>query len=115
MNSLGNPLEMKANLLSGQVNQFQVKLGDLEGALLDTDFALRDWEANVKALFRQGQVIIFNWQEFIEPSGCCLLHFLIKVVVSFFLHGIETDSNVGKNRESLILFLFSVSFNVAPN
>ncbi|KAI3922183.1 hypothetical protein MKX01_005872 [Papaver californicum] len=29
--------------------------GDLEGALLDTDFALRDGEPNVKALFRQGQ------------------------------------------------------------
>ncbi|RXI07189.1 hypothetical protein DVH24_026325 [Malus domestica] len=33
----------------------RLKLGDLEGALLDTDFALRDWEDNVKALFRQGQ------------------------------------------------------------
>ncbi|KAM1091177.1 hypothetical protein ACFX2J_018497 [Malus domestica] len=33
----------------------RLKLGDLDGALLDTDFALRDWEDNVKALFRQGQ------------------------------------------------------------
>ncbi|KAM2554257.1 hypothetical protein TB2_018395 [Malus domestica] len=33
----------------------RLKLGDLEGALLDTDFALRDWEDNVKALFRQCQ------------------------------------------------------------
>ncbi|KAI3895902.1 hypothetical protein MKW98_025693 [Papaver atlanticum] len=33
----------------------KLKLGDLEGALLDTDFALRDGEPNVKALFRQGQ------------------------------------------------------------
>ncbi|KAL5705847.1 peptidylprolyl isomerase [Ranunculus cassubicifolius] len=33
----------------------KLKLGDLEGALLDSDFALRDGEANVKALFRQGQ------------------------------------------------------------
>ncbi|KAM5576458.1 peptidyl-prolyl cis-trans isomerase CYP40-like [Rosa sericea] len=33
----------------------RLKLGDLEGALLDADFALRDWEDNVKALFRQGQ------------------------------------------------------------
>ncbi|KAM1179590.1 hypothetical protein FF1_018807 [Malus domestica] len=46
----------------------RLKLGDLEGALLDTNFALRDWEDNVKALFRQCQVIIFNWQEFIKPS-----------------------------------------------
>ncbi|KAF8377506.1 hypothetical protein HHK36_030888 [Tetracentron sinense] len=29
--------------------------GDLKGALLDTDFAMRDGEDNVKALFRQGQ------------------------------------------------------------
>ncbi|KAM1291694.1 hypothetical protein ACFX13_019077 [Malus domestica] len=34
----------------------RLKLGDLEGALLDTDFALRDWEDNVKALFRQCQL-----------------------------------------------------------
>ncbi|RXH75296.1 hypothetical protein DVH24_030017 [Malus domestica] len=33
----------------------RLKLGDLDGALLDTDFALHDWEDNVKALFRQGQ------------------------------------------------------------
>lgn len=34
----------------------KLKLGDLKGALLDTDFAMRDGENNVKALFRQGQV-----------------------------------------------------------
>ncbi|CAL8167271.1 unnamed protein product [Prunus armeniaca] len=34
----------------------KLKLGDLKGALLDTDFAMRDAEDNVKALFRQGQV-----------------------------------------------------------
>uniref|UniRef100_A0A2N9FXT3 peptidylprolyl isomerase n=1 Tax=Fagus sylvatica TaxID=28930 RepID=A0A2N9FXT3_FAGSY len=33
----------------------KLKLGDLKGALLDTDFAMRDGEDNVKALFRQGQ------------------------------------------------------------
>ncbi|XP_020517130.1 peptidyl-prolyl cis-trans isomerase CYP40 isoform X2 [Amborella trichopoda] len=33
----------------------KLKLGDLKGALLDTDFAMRDGEGNVKALFRQGQ------------------------------------------------------------
>ncbi|KAK8626848.1 hypothetical protein V6N13_134478 [Hibiscus sabdariffa] len=33
----------------------KLKLGDLKGALLDTEFALRDGENNVKALFRQGQ------------------------------------------------------------
>lgn len=34
----------------------KLKLGDLKGALLDTEFAMRDGEDNVKALFRQGQV-----------------------------------------------------------
>lgn len=33
----------------------KLKLGDLNGALLDTEFAMRDGENNVKALFRQGQ------------------------------------------------------------
>lgn len=37
-----------------------MKLGDLKGALLDTDFAMRDGEDNVKALFRQGQVSILG-------------------------------------------------------
>jgi peptidyl-prolyl isomerase D len=33
----------------------KLKLGDLEGALLDADFALRETEGNAKAFFRQGQ------------------------------------------------------------
>ncbi|XP_047328852.1 peptidyl-prolyl cis-trans isomerase CYP40 [Impatiens glandulifera] len=33
----------------------KLKLGDLNGALLDTEFAMRDDETNVKALFRRGQ------------------------------------------------------------
>ncbi|KAK2967542.1 hypothetical protein RJ640_030413 [Escallonia rubra] len=33
----------------------KLKLGDLKGALLDADFAIRDAEDNAKALFRQGQ------------------------------------------------------------
>ncbi|KAK8511583.1 hypothetical protein V6N12_038185 [Hibiscus sabdariffa] len=33
----------------------KLKLGDLKGALLDADFAIRDDEDNVKAFFRQGQ------------------------------------------------------------
>ena len=35
-----------------------MKLGDLKGALLDTDFAMREGDNNVKALYRQGQVSI---------------------------------------------------------
>ncbi|KAI3785032.1 hypothetical protein L1987_44141 [Smallanthus sonchifolius] len=33
----------------------KLKLGDLKGALLDADFALREIDDNVKALYRQGQ------------------------------------------------------------
>ncbi|XP_051145406.1 peptidyl-prolyl cis-trans isomerase CYP40 isoform X2 [Andrographis paniculata] len=33
----------------------KLKIGDLKGALLDADFAMRDGENNAKALFRQGQ------------------------------------------------------------
>ena len=33
-----------------------MKLGDLTGALLDADFALRETDGNAKAFFRQGQV-----------------------------------------------------------
>ncbi|XP_027348594.1 peptidyl-prolyl cis-trans isomerase CYP40 [Abrus precatorius] len=33
----------------------KLKLGDLKGALLDTEFAMRDGDNNAKALFRQGQ------------------------------------------------------------
>lgn len=36
----------------------KLKLGDLNGALLDADFALREREGNAKAFFRQGQVSV---------------------------------------------------------
>ncbi|KAG0476300.1 hypothetical protein HPP92_013141 [Vanilla planifolia] len=36
----------------------KVKLGDLKGALLDADFAIREREGNAKAFFRQGQAHI---------------------------------------------------------
>uniref|UniRef100_A0A0E0L9C1 peptidylprolyl isomerase n=1 Tax=Oryza punctata TaxID=4537 RepID=A0A0E0L9C1_ORYPU len=36
----------------------KLKLGDLKGALLDADFALRESEGNAKAFFRQGQAHI---------------------------------------------------------
>ncbi|KAM3379637.1 hypothetical protein P3S68_012051 [Capsicum galapagoense] len=34
----------------------KLKLGDLEGALLDADYAMRDGENNAKSVFRQGQL-----------------------------------------------------------
>lgn len=48
---------------------------------MDSDFALRDWEANVKALFRQGQVLIFNWQ------GCIWLLAAVSHLTSMHLAG----------------------------
>ncbi|GJS99376.1 peptidyl-prolyl cis-trans isomerase CYP40-like protein [Tanacetum coccineum] len=38
----------------------KLKLGDLKGSLLDADFALREIDDNVKALYRQGQVFLEN-------------------------------------------------------
>ncbi|KAL9251402.1 Peptidyl-prolyl cis-trans isomerase CYP40-like protein [Drosera capensis] len=36
----------------------KLKLGDLKGALLDTEFAMRDGDDNAKALYRQGQAYV---------------------------------------------------------
>lgn len=47
--------KMKSQIFTNS-SACKLKLGDLKGALLDTDFAIRDGENNVKALFRQGQV-----------------------------------------------------------
>ncbi|GAB4847012.1 Peptidyl-prolyl cis-trans isomerase cyp40, variant 2 [Ancistrocladus abbreviatus] len=38
----------------------KLKLGDVEGALWDTDLAIRDEEDNVKAHFRRGQALMAN-------------------------------------------------------
>ncbi|CAL9013351.1 unnamed protein product [Prunus brigantina] len=62
----------------------KLKLGDLKGALLDTDFAMRDGEDNVKALFRQGQAYMalddidaavesFKKALDLEPTDCLSL------------------------------------------
>ncbi|PIN05219.1 HSP90 co-chaperone CPR7/Cyclophilin [Handroanthus impetiginosus] len=46
--------KMKAQIFTNS-SACKLKLGDLKGALLDTDFAMRDGGNNAKALFRQGQ------------------------------------------------------------
>ncbi|KAH0992619.1 hypothetical protein GBA52_004102 [Prunus armeniaca] len=62
----------------------KLKLGDLEGAPLDTNFAMRDGEDNVKALFRQGQAYMalgdieavvesFKKALDLEPTDCLSL------------------------------------------
>ncbi|KAM7474921.1 hypothetical protein LguiB_022164 [Lonicera macranthoides] len=48
----------KEGIDEGGLSACKLKLGDLKGALLDTDFAMRDGENNVKALFRQGQAYV---------------------------------------------------------
>ncbi|CAA3008885.1 peptidyl-prolyl cis-trans isomerase CYP40 [Olea europaea subsp. europaea] len=47
--------KMKSQIFTNN-SACKLKLGDLTGALFDTEFALRDGEDNAKALFRQGQV-----------------------------------------------------------
>ncbi|KAG6519147.1 hypothetical protein ZIOFF_022636 [Zingiber officinale] len=51
--------ETKSIILTNSSVSFSVscklKLGDLEGALLDAEFAIREREGNAKAYFRQGQ------------------------------------------------------------
>ncbi|CAI9786333.1 unnamed protein product [Fraxinus pennsylvanica] len=46
--------KMKSQIFTNN-SACKLKLGDLKGALFDTEFALRDGENNAKALFRQGQ------------------------------------------------------------
>jgi len=59
----------------------KLKLGDLEGALLDADFALREREDNAKAFFRQGQV--------------CMALNLIDAAVESFKQALELEPNDG--------------------
>ncbi|KAF5444032.1 hypothetical protein F2P56_036539 [Juglans regia] len=46
--------KMKSQIFTNS-SACKLKFGDLKGALLDTEFAMRDGDNNVKALFRQGQ------------------------------------------------------------
>lgn len=54
-NEKSSSLRKTKSLIFTNSSACKLKLGDLKGALLDTDFAMRDGEDNVKALFRQGQ------------------------------------------------------------
>lgn len=49
--------KIKSQILTNS-SACKLKLGDLKGALLDADFALREREGNAKAYFRQGQAHI---------------------------------------------------------
>ncbi|KAG8368324.1 hypothetical protein BUALT_Bualt15G0033800 [Buddleja alternifolia] len=49
--------KMKSQIFTNS-SACKLKIGDLKGALLDADFAMRDNENNAKALFRQGQAQI---------------------------------------------------------
>ncbi|CAB4299243.1 unnamed protein product [Prunus armeniaca] len=84
------PLERSSSLRKTKSQIFtnrsacKLKLGDLKGALLDTDFAMRDREDNVKALFHQGQAYMalddidaavesFKKALDLEPTDCLSL------------------------------------------
>jgi len=56
----------------------KLKLGDIKGALLDTEFAMREGDNNAKALFRQGQVGI-GIEELAVKCLELLLHFIVSV------------------------------------
>lgn len=51
-------LRKMRSMLYTNVAACKLKMGDINGALWDTDFALRDEEDNVKAHFRRGQAYI---------------------------------------------------------
>ncbi|CAA0840930.1 Peptidyl-prolyl cis-trans isomerase CYP40 [Striga hermonthica] len=50
-------MKTKSQILTNS-STCKLKLGDLKGALLDADFAIRDGKDNPKAFFRQGQVYL---------------------------------------------------------
>lgn len=71
---------------------------------MDSDFALRDWEANVKALFRQGQVLIFNWQGCIMVAGCCFSsYFYASCWLQAYMALNDIDSGVESFKKALEL------------
>ncbi|KAF6162625.1 hypothetical protein GIB67_003171, partial [Kingdonia uniflora] len=51
--------KMKSQIFTNS-SACKIKLGDLKGALMDAKFAIRAGEANAKALFREGQVSMFE-------------------------------------------------------
>lgn len=65
----------------------KLKLGDLKGALLDADFALREREGNAKAFFRQGQAHIALND--------------IDAAVESFKHALELEPNDGGIKREL--------------
>ena len=58
----------------------KLKLGDIKGALLDTEFAMREGDDNAKALFRQGQVGIR-----IEDFSIIYLELLLSFIVFVYM------------------------------
>ncbi|RYR34525.1 hypothetical protein Ahy_A10g049466 isoform D [Arachis hypogaea] len=61
----------------------KLKLGDLKGALLDTEFAVRDGENNAKALFRQGQELFFPLNISVLLLVINVSHFLLLLLCCF--------------------------------
>ncbi|KAF8405084.1 hypothetical protein HHK36_009981 [Tetracentron sinense] len=80
----------------------KLKLGDVKGALVDTNFAIRDGEGNVKALYRQGQAYMALND--------------IDAAVESFLKALELEPNDGGIKKELaavkkkVSGLFSTEF-----
>ncbi|GJN29286.1 hypothetical protein PR202_gb17500 [Eleusine coracana subsp. coracana] len=69
------------------IHACKLKLGDLKGALLDADFALRETDGNAKAFFRQGQAHIALND--------------IDAAVESFKHALELEPNDGGIKREL--------------
>ncbi|CAL8176494.1 unnamed protein product [Prunus armeniaca] len=112
----------------------KLKLGDLKGALLDTDFAMRDGEDNVKALFHQGQAYMalndidaavesFKKALDLEPTDClsliekaldCVLisSKWIETTQQFPNSRIGTKTVVAVSSSELEAIVTSIAFNI---
>lgn len=73
-------------------------MGDLKGALLDTEFAMRDGDNNVKALFRQGQVNTSPLKSFVFFEGSREFQILGRSIKSFVL--VKKKRTLGLNTNS---------------
>ncbi|KAL4386126.1 hypothetical protein GQ457_09G010410 [Hibiscus cannabinus] len=77
----------------------KLKLGDLKGALLDADFAIRDGEDNVKAFFRQGQVGAYYLHDIQSQAYMALKD--IDAAVESFKRALDLEPNNGGIKKEL--------------
>ncbi|KAG6383299.1 hypothetical protein SASPL_156954 [Salvia splendens] len=72
--------KIKSQILTNS-SMCKMKLGDLDGALLDAEYAIRETKDYAKAFFRQGQVVDSSWVELVDTRGQFLeFSLLVKAV-----------------------------------